>query len=399
VSRGPRLVLASAVALGALTLAGLAVDRPALAALNSDVYRVAARAALAGEDLYAVHPAGFPQYRFVYPPVVVGGFLPLAALSSGAAHAAVVVASVVAGLALAGLVVARLRALGVSLDRLDATLVALFVLGWGHAVPTLYYGNVNLLLAAAVGAGLVWVDAGAPTAARGAAPVPTPDRRWLAGLALALPAVVKVFPAAAGLWAVRRRAWRAVAAAVGAGLLAVAVSLAVFGVQSHLTYLDGAVGARLAADTPYPPAVAHVTLRRPLAALGVGPPVRGPLAAALVVPVVGYVNTRTRTPTDHLVGLYALLAGVLVALPSYFVYLVLLAYPLVGLSYLLSGRPRVLFLAGVAVASLPVTADTVARLPVVGGWAPLAAALTVATPPLVGVGLTLLACVVQRARR
>lgn len=419
--RGPRLVLAGAVLVGAATLLGTATERPGLLAVNSDVYRVAARAALAGGDLYAVHPAGFPQYRFVYPPVVVLAFLPLAPLSSLGALLAVVVPSVVAALALARLVTRRLRALGVPLGRLDAALVALFAVGWGHAVPTLYFGNVNLLLAAGTGAGLVWIDSLADRAddppagdtsttddppadgdegSADAWRVGGVDRRSLAGVALSLPALVKLFPAAAGLWAVRRRAWRVVGVAGGVGLLAVAGSLALFGVGPHTTYLESALGGRLAAGTPYPPQVAYVTLRRPLSVLGLTSPARGVVAAGLLAPVVTYANTRVRTPTDALVGLYALLAGVLLALPSYFVYLVFLVYPLVALSYLLSGRPRVVFLAGVAVASLPVTVDTAAALTApVGGPGPLAGLLTAATPPLLGVGLTLLACTLQRRGR
>lgn len=411
-----RLVLLFAVVIGAVTLVSLAIRRPDFLGLNADVYRVAARTTLDGGDLYAAHPPGDPVYRFRYPPAVVLVFLPLAVLSRLGALAVVDVVSVVAGLALARLIAARLRTLGVALSSADVALIAAFVVGSVHAVPTLYYGNVNLLLAAATGAGLLWVeDAVVPStdspAERGSDETVTgtsrrgPDPGRLAGVVLAVPAVVKAFPAVFAAWTLRRRAWRAAATAIAVGLVADVVSFAVFDVETHLTYLERALLARLSVGTPYPPSAQYVTLRRPLSVLGVRPPLRGAVAAALVAPVVAYANTRVRTPIDGLVGLYALVAGTLVALPSYFLYLVFLVYPLVPLCYLLEGPSRLLFLPGVTTLSLPVTLDTAARLTAVSlgvgvdTLGPLETLLTVGTPPLWGVCLTLAACVLQRWER
>ncbi len=402
----------------------MVLRRPDALAINSETYRVAVRAALDGGDLYTAHETNRWALPYVYPPVVVWAFLPLALLTRFGALALVVVVSVVAGLAFARLLVARLRALGVAVTPVDAALVAAFVVASVHAVPTLYYGNVNLLLAAALGTGLLWLDGprdAVPAALAddtNADPVTDTrpdggqtrslpvlaraglDRERLAGVALAIPAVVKAFPALFALWAVRRRRWRAVTAAVGVGLTAGVASLAAFGVDPHLTYVESALFDRLAVGTPYPPDAPYVTLRRPLSVLGVEAPLRGALAAALIAPVVVYCNTRVETAVDRLVGLYALLAGVLVTLPSYFLYVVFLLYPLVALTYLLDGHPRRLFLAGVAVTAAPVTLENVARVTApVGGPGPLAPLLTVATPLLWGIGLTLLACLLQRRRR
>ncbi len=419
-------MLALSVLAGAALLAAMARRRPDALAINSETYRVAVQAALDGGDLYTAHEANRWALPYVYPPVVVWAFLPLAPLSRLGALAVVVAVSVVAGLAFSRLLVARLRALGVAVSRVDAVLVAAFVVASVHAVPTLYYGNVNLLLAAALGTGLLWLDGpadaaparsggdgdGTPDAPTGARPdggrtwsVPVLariglDHGRLAGVALAVPAVLKAFPALFALWAVRRRRWRAVTAAAAVGLLAGGASLAAFGVEPHLAYVDGALLDRLDVGTPYPADAPYVTVRRPLSVLGVGPPLRGAVAAALLAPVVVYPNTRVETAVDRLVGLYALLAGVLVALPSYFLYVVFLLYPLVALSYLLDGGPRRLFLAGVAVMAAPVTLENVARVTgPVGGPGPLAPLLTVATPLLWGIGLTLSACLLQRRRR
>ncbi len=221
----------------------------------------------------------------------------------------------------------------------------------------------------------------------------------LAGVVLAVPAVVKAFPALFWLWAMRRRRWRAVTAAGGVVSLVGVASLVALGVGPHHTYVESALFGRLSVGTPYPADAPYVTVRRPLSVLGIERPLRSVVAAALVAPVVVYPNTRVETPVDRLVGLYALLAGVLIALPSYFLYVVFLYYPLVALSYRLEGRPRWPFLAGVAVMAAPVTLEDVARVtgPVATSW--LATPLTVATPLLWGIGLTLVACLLQRRRR
>ena len=410
---GPRVALGVGVVAGAVVAALTTRRRPEMLGLNADVYRVAARAALSGGDLYAVHPEGWTTYRFVYPPAVVLVFLPLAPLSRLGAAVVVALVSVVAGVGLARLLYGRLRTLDAPVGRTDAALVALFVVGSAHAVPSLFFGNVNVVLTATLGAGLLLLDGRAGltrvdggTTERASALV---GRRWesgasgrqtLAGLALAVPVGLKAFPALFGLWAVRRRAWRAVGTLVGVGLLAGGLSVAVFGVDAHVTYVESALLERAAVGTSYPPNAPYVTVRRPLSVLGVTAMLRGVVAALLVAPVVVYCNTRVETAVDRLVALYALLAGVLIALPSYFVYVVFLYYPLIPLCYLLRGTVRRVFLLGVTAMAVPVTLESVVRVTApLGGPGPLAPLVTLATPLLWGVGLTLAACVLQRRRR
>jgi hypothetical protein len=99
-------------------------------------------------------------------------------------------------------------------------------------------------------------------------------------------------------------------------------------------------------------------------------------------------------------------AGALVVLPSYLVYLIYLAVPLVPLVYLVEGRTarRLVVAGGLLVNATVLRDDVTAHLaPAVDASAlapavdALATALTVASPPLYGVALTLAGCVVATA--
>lgn len=393
-----QVALVVGIALGAWTLSGMIQTRMDFLMMNLEVYYYASDAVLSGRvgDLYAVTPPGHEGYRFVYPPLAVAGFLPLALFPSPpAAFAVHTLFQVGLGLTLAGLLVRAIERRGRTLGRIDRVLVAGFAVASVHSVPTLFFGNVNLALALALGVALEYGE----------------RRPRLAGVALAVPAVLKAFPAALGVWWVRRRAWRPAAVAAGiAGAFGVA-SLALFGPALHRTYLRDALLDRVDPSLyagGMAPGAPMVTVRRPLSvlfptvpswAIAVG-------AALLLGPVVAATYTRIDSPVDRLVAMYATVAAVLLFFPSYFVYLVYLFYPTVVLLYLLKGRSGQLFAAGVAVASLAfspaVTLELLAGLP-----APLAdlatttlrPAVVFASPALYGLGITLAACLHHRFTR
>jgi hypothetical protein len=100
---------------------------------------------------------------------------------------------------------------------------------------------------------------------------------------------------------------------------------------------------------------------------------------------------------------HGLLAGLLLALPSYFVYYVLLYVSLIPLLYLLEGREGTLFVAGALVTTPATTLDSFVRIVRTAPLPPAAAdaivdilrpILTFATPTTYGVVLTLVGCVV-----
>jgi hypothetical protein len=176
-------------------------------------------------------------------------------------------------------------------------------------------------------------------------------------------------------------------------------------VDAHVAYVREALLPRLRRDAfagGLDPAAPYVTVRRPLSvAFPDAPSVALALGAlALVAPVVAYCWTAGDDSRGRVVGLYATVAGALAFFPSYQVYLLYLAVPLVPLLYLTAGRARRLVVAGGLLVNVTVQRDAVVRYlaPTVDGPAAvavdaLAAALVVATPQLYGVALTLAGCV------
>ncbi|WP_327051233.1 glycosyltransferase family 87 protein [Halomicrococcus gelatinilyticus] len=388
---GPRLVLALGLVLGVATLAYQSLTQAGKFAIDFQVYYYAARASLAGDAMYAASPPAFPAFGYVYPPVTVVAFYPFALVDDWLVSFALFAAlKLVAGIALALLLVRTVERFGPSLSRVDEVLVGGYVLLSIHSVVPQFYGETNLPLAFALAVGFVALERG---------------DEGRSGVAFGLAALVKVFPAGVGLWLLRRRSWRAVGAAVatGGGLLALGVPL--FGLDVTRTWLFDAVLPRLRHDAfagGLAPEATYFTLRRPLSVLGVDPSLLPVFAAVMLAPVVAYCYRDLRTPTDRLVGAYVTLVAVLLFFPTYFVYFPLLFFPLVPLLYLLEGRARRLFLAGALVTDLPLTLGSVRRFldlvsaptgvrpPVLAAAEPV---FTLGTPLLWGCLLTLAGCV------
>jgi hypothetical protein len=395
-----RLVLASGVLLGVVGLVTTAVQHPKLVGIDLQVYYFAAEAALAGGDFYAAAPPMHPTYDYVYPPLSLPFFYPFTLLGSWqAAFAAFTLLNVAAALGVAVLLVRTVEERRARpLSRLDRALVAGFALLSLHSASTLLYGETNFLLVLALVAGFRWLDGGFGSDER------TGDE-IAAGVAFAIPAFVKLFPAAVGVWLLRRRAWRAVAAATAAGVGLFGVSVAAFGVEAHVTYVEVAVLPRLSSSDfagGLPAGASLLTLRRPLSVLlpGFDPSLYGPLAFALLAPVVGYCYADVSGPVDRLVAIFATMAAIVVGFPSLLLYGVFLLFPLVPLLYLLERGPaRTLFVAGAFVANFAVTLANVRNA--LGGT-PAAAlvgvlepVLTLGTPTLYGVVLMLGGCVLR----
>ncbi|MBX0293350.1 glycosyltransferase family 87 protein [Haloarcula nitratireducens] len=389
------LALGTALLLGVALGAYYVLARPVKVGLNYRVYDVAARTALAGGDFYAA--ASPENFHYLYPPVTVLAFVPLAWLGPwSVGYAVVTVASLAVTAALTHLLVGYIESLGHGVPTADRILLGAYLLVSVHSVPSLAYGQVNHLLVAAFAAGLVWLER---------------DREWLAGTALALPAFVKVFPAAIGLWLLRERAWRAIVAAVATVSALTAAGLAAFGLDTYRTYAFDVLLARRDTDAfvgGLDPGVSYVTLRRPLSVAfpAVDPTWYAVGAAILLAPVVALCYWRVRGVTDRLVALYATVTAILLFFPSLLLYYVYLTFPLVVLLYHLPrGWGRRLFVSGTVLANVSLSFRTV---PQVLGLAPLspatadavAAALrptfAVGTPVLYGCLLTLLGCVAYR---
>jgi hypothetical protein len=358
-------------------------------ALNFQVYHAAAETFLAGGPLYGQSPVGMGWLVYLYPPLSVLAFVPFALLPLGAAYALFTALSLVGGLALSWLLVGVVERHGVALARLDRVLVAGFVTLGIHTAPTLVFGQVNLLLALAVAVAFVSLREG-------------DERR--SGVALGLAAFVKVFPAGFGLWYLRQRSWRALAGSVatGGGLLVAGLALGPDLTAAYLTEALLPRTSRAAFDGGLDPNAAYLTVRRPLSLVFPQSSVARSLGAlALMAPVVALGLRRVDTPNRRLVGLFVLLAGVLLALPTYPIYYPVLYVALVPLLYLFMGPGRRLFHAGAALGLVTLHLGDLQRVVAAVGTPPwlhdtvlalLAPVFTLGSPGLYALGLCLAGC-------
>lgn len=387
--------LAAGVLFGVAYLAFVAADEPWRFGMNFRVYRVAADAALAGENFYAVAPAGLPAYTYLYPPVTVLAVLPYALVDWPVGYAVHTLATLGVGGALAALLVRVVERHGPTLSRLDRALVAGFVLFSVHSMPSLVFGQINHWMALALALGFLWLEAGA-------------ERR--AGVAFGLAALPKAFPAMVGVWLLRQRAVTAVAAALATGGGLLLAGLPVFGLEAHRRYVFDALLPRRATDAfagGLDPAAPYVTIRRPLSVLL---PVEGAalaaVAALVLLPMLALLYRDVEAREDRLVAVFGTVAAMFLFLPSYPVYYVLLYYPLVPLLYLLDGPGRAPFVAGATLATLTLRIEHVERIlstVAPGATEPVVAALrpafTLATPQLCGVLLMVAGCLVHARER
>ena len=189
---------------------------------------------------------------------------------------------------------------------------------------------MNPILVAALAAGDVAVDR---------------DER-LAGVAFALPAVVKIFPAVFGVWLLRLRRWRAAGAAIGTGVATVGASLLVFGVDAHRAYLAEALLPRrrtAAFAGGLPPDAPYLTIRRPLSVTfpELDPAMLSLIAAVVLAPVAAYLlavevdgsRAAESAAPGRLVALHGTLAATILFFSSYQTYFVFLVVTLVPLLY------------------------------------------------------------------
>jgi len=393
--RAPRLVLLAGVLAGVANTALFPLRNPEQVALATDVYYYSARAALRGADFYAVNPLG--QTGFVYPPAVVLAFVPHAALGDPLlAYALQWLLNLAALAALAVLVVRAVERAGVALTRFDRVLLSATVFLVGPVGVNLVMGQVNPLLALGLAGGAVLLER---------------DRGTAAGAAFGLVALVKLFPALVGVWLVRQRAWRAVAAATATGLAGLAVGLLAFGPDATVTYFTETLAGESAvasfADGTDPTAP-YATIRRQLAALAPGLPSSWllPVGALVLAPVFAGVNRAVGDFRSRLVALQGTLQATLLLLPLEPFYVILVLFPLLVLLYALGdGWPRRLFLAGALLLLVPIMWPTVttamAVLPA-GVAAVLRDAATglfsFVLPPTVGAWLVLAGCLLYQHR-
>jgi len=388
--RSARLVLVCGLLTGLLGIITTPVFSPEQFMLASDVYYYAAESLLDGGDIYEVAPPDRPGFYYIYPPVVIFTFV-LHALTGSPAGAYLLQTALNLCFA-AGIAVLCWRALsrrGVSLSGLDGALLFGFALLSAHSSISLVNGQVNIGLGFAIALGLDALDR---------------NRGDLAGVAFALAALVKVFPAVLGLWLLRRRAYRGVALAIAVGVTGLLVGLLALGPDVTVTYLSDVLTGRYDGfdGAPDPDQTRGGAQRQVAAVFDIGPPLVTPIAALALAPVVGYLYLSVESDLQRLATALGTILATLLFLPLQRLYMVLFAFPLVLLLYRLpGGRPRLLLIVGTLVSfvrtEFSIVRDTLTPLPLGGVEMPLVATLErlfeIVLPPTLGMWLLLGACV------
>ncbi len=369
------------------------LEQPDQLMLASDVYRHAVRSWLTGDGLYGLSPAGRDGYTYLYPPVTVPVFLPHAIVPSGiAAYGLQVLGNIAAALAIVCLLVRGLHRRNVDVGRVDGIALVAFMLLSSYSAIQLLNGQITLWLGLAVAAGLHWLDR---------------DQGRLAGLAFAIAALFKVFPAVLGLLLVRRRTWRGVWTAVAAGLAGLVLGAVLLGPGLTETYLLEVLPGRFSGSTyaGRPDPTDNVDgIHRQLAALhpGTDDLLRTILAVVLIAPLTGLSLRRVDTPVGRDAAALGIVVSILLFLPLQPLYFPLLVFPLVMLLYTVPPGPeRSLLLLGTLLSLVHVDQESlVLTFDVLDAPESLVAAVVAMTeplftfilPPTLGLWLMLLAC-------
>ncbi|QCC46488.1 glycosyltransferase family 87 protein [Halobellus limi] len=360
---------------------------------NVRTYRYAAKLAREGQSFYGVAPPELGEWAvYLYPPITVTVYYPFTGFEWLTGYWIVVALNVLAGLAVAAAVVRFVDRTAYRLGWLDVGLITGVVLVSPFTFGTIYYGNINLLVALAFVAGFLALGN---------------DREGVAGAAFGLAALFKLFPAIVGVWLLKRRSWRAVASATAVGVGGLLAGVVAYGTEPTVTFFSKVVFDR--AETAafvggYPAdATFYVTLQRPLSHVVWGlfpnapPEVLTPLAALAGAGILLALYADVETLRGRLIAVFATLVVTVTLIPALQWYLVLLFFPMIPLWYVWEGPGRRLFLAGGAVMFANEYPGSLVEAVREFGFPPLLEVVlvdvfTFATVPLYGIIIMLIAC-------
>lgn len=332
-----RLALLLATASGVSYFYTMATQSPEQFGLASAVYVTAAEAWLEGADFYAVSPEHLPGYRFLYPPIVLLLFVPYAALGGMTlAYAGQSLLNLLTGGAIVLVLLRMLDRRDIELARVDRWLLAGFVFISPYGMPVLINGQTTMWVALGLAVGIEAVDR---------------DRERVSGLAFGVAATLKVFPAALGLWLLRLRAWRAVAAALALGIGALLAGVLIFGVDVTEQYVTEVLLGRYERETYErvgSPSSPIGGVRRQLAGVGVAAEHLTLASAAVLAPVLAAGYRSVETDFDRLAAVLVTVIATLMFVPLQPLYFALLYVPVVLLLFRLEGgAARYVLIAGV----------------------------------------------------
>ncbi|WP_144901402.1 glycosyltransferase family 87 protein [Halobellus captivus] len=312
---------------------------------NIRTYRYAAQVAREGQSFYGVAPPGLGDWAvYLYPPITVGAYYPFTAFEWLTGYQIIVALNVIAGVVVAAAIVRFVDRISHRLGWLDAALIVGVVLLSPFTFGTIYYGNINLIVAVAFVLGFLAIEG---------------DRSAAGGAAFGLAALFKLFPALVGAWLLKTRSWRSIASATAVGVGGILAGVLAYGREPTVTFFTEVVPNRsetadfvggYPVDSTY-----YVTIQRPLSHViwGLFPdaPAEALLPLALLVSgvVLAVFYRDVRSLQGRLIAIFATLVVTVTVFPALQWYLVLLFFPMIPLWYLWEGPGRLLFLAGGAV--------------------------------------------------
>ena len=296
-----RLVLLASIVAGLLTVLFYLLLRPS-PNITFGVFYAGAENAMTGQVVYETRYG-----LYVYTPVVLLFFYPFVWLFDfPTAVLAFRVFNVVWVAGYAALVAGFVGSVA-DVERVDRLLVAGFVAGTVYPVTIVATANVGIIFGSLLGVGFVLLERDRPSG----------------GAVWALASLVKGFPALWGLYLLRVRRIRAVAAAVATGVGATLLGLALYGVDAYLRFFTVAAADRVriqrfaGGNSPDNEAVTPI---RPLSQLfpNVDPTVWTPVIVVVVVALTAaaYYLLSADDLTDRATLLLATVVAVTLALPT-----------------------------------------------------------------------------------
>lgn len=348
---GPRWSVRYTLGFGVLTgllMAGffLFIAEETPLAWDFIAYVAGAEAFLSGDDFVGLQPS-IGRGEYVYPPIVLIGFIPYAMLDNLVlAYALHTILNVGLLVALGWLCVRELTVLGVDLSTSDIALIYAFFLTGLYSLISIGLGQIDPLIALLVAGMFLAHERG---------------QSILAGGLIGLAVVVKLFPAAFAIWLIRFRDWRSVTATWLVGSLLGGISLIGFGLRTHIDYVQFLVHDRSRLDEfaeGMSPDFFAVSLARPVASapVDITPITYALFALLLVSPPLYLIYRRVDTRLDRHVAYLATIVAILIALPTTNINHLLYAFfPLVIVVYrLMPGSTRTVLLVGMAILMFPI---------------------------------------------
>lgn len=317
--------------------------------LDFHAYYFAAEAAIEGRPFvgWTVMEGTFlTDKAYVYTPITVFVFFPYGLLPTWQV-AYVLNTMLLVGIfyKLGQLTITYVERQGGALEPTDRYLILGFCILSVPSIVGLYRGNVDPVVLLSVVVGFLALERGSER---------------LAGAAWAVAALFKLFPALLGVWFLYRRAYRAVATALAVGLGAIAISIGVFGVETHLEFVEFILTERSREGAfvgGVDPNREWITLRRPLSQfLSLSGHQLTLLSFGILAVPLAWLYWRANSELARLATFFATFLALLITIiPSTAGYVVYLLFPLVALLYLVDdARAKGCFLTAAVLINLPV---------------------------------------------